>query len=179
MTENETAVQLAEILGVTEAAVRKAFKSGRIPRNADKSYDVEKCLLAWRTRTDPGRTKVRSAHPEPHPRTLADIALATASAMHPRSEFDMGFAAGLIAAAYRCGSMGALIAAESGVSIKHAKALKGPLEIGHMLTTERLLRMLPSWRDIPEDEDIEGLVYEIEQFADVDWSVVAQPDLPS
>jgi hypothetical protein len=179
MSEYVTAKQLAGLLGVTEGAVRKAFRSGRIPRNQDKSYDVAACIAAWGRRTDPGRTRVRVPIPETQPRTLADIALATASAMHPRSEFDMGFAAGLIAAAYRCGSMGALIAAESGVSIKHAKALKGPLEIGHMLTTERLLRMLPSWRDIPEDEDIEGLVYEIEQFADVDWSVVAQSDLPS
>ena len=50
---------LATAIGVSEAAVRKAFKSGRIPRNDDGTFDVERCRAAWGRSTDPARSVVR------------------------------------------------------------------------------------------------------------------------
>lgn len=172
VSEYVTEVQLAEIIGVSEAAVRKAFKAGRIPRRSDRKYDVAACLDAWGKRTDPGRTKVRVPNPSNQRRTLADISLATAMAMKPRSRFDAGFAAGLVAATYRIGATTALIAADFGATFETAKGLKGPTELAFMLLSEDLLRMLPSWRDAEPDADIPGLTYEIEDFAAVDWDAV-------
>lgn len=45
--------QLAHALGVSETAVRKAEKTGRICRAGDGSWNVEQVKAAWRGNTDP------------------------------------------------------------------------------------------------------------------------------
>ncbi len=44
--------QLAQALGVSETAIRKAEKAGRIRRAGDGSWDVEQVKAAWRSNTD-------------------------------------------------------------------------------------------------------------------------------
>jgi hypothetical protein len=44
--------KLADQLGVTETAVRRAEKAGRIGREADGSWDVAKVRVAWAGNTD-------------------------------------------------------------------------------------------------------------------------------
>jgi len=51
--------QLAKELGLSEAAVRKAARAGRIKPLADGSFDADACRQAWGKATDPARTKVR------------------------------------------------------------------------------------------------------------------------
>lgn len=52
---------LAGQLGVSEAAVRKAAKAGRIGREPDGAWDVDKVRAQWKAGTDPARRKA----PEP------------------------------------------------------------------------------------------------------------------
>ena len=52
---------LAKALGVSEGAVRKALKAGRISRDHDGGYDIEACRSAWSSNTRPDRTRVRAA----------------------------------------------------------------------------------------------------------------------
>lgn len=54
-----SARELGRQLGVSDAAVRKAAKTRRIPQLADGTFDVEACRKAWGKATDPGRSKVR------------------------------------------------------------------------------------------------------------------------
>ncbi|UMY19122.1 hypothetical protein MMB17_07435 [Methylobacterium organophilum] len=59
--------KLAELLGVSEKAVRKAEEAGRIKKLADGSYDPAQAQQDWHRSTDPARTKVRtSADQGPH-----------------------------------------------------------------------------------------------------------------
>src|SRR3954451_2783840 len=53
--------QLAEMLEVTEAAVRKARKTGRIKPKSNGLYDPDECREAWGKSTDPASTKVRTS----------------------------------------------------------------------------------------------------------------------
>lgn len=65
MTEKaQTKTALARALGVSEKAVRKAIIAGRIDAEDDGTYDIEACRAAWRSRTDPSRTKVRAVRTE-------------------------------------------------------------------------------------------------------------------
>ena len=48
---------LARALGVSETAVRKAEKAGRIRRAVDGSWDVERVRAAWRANTDAGQQR--------------------------------------------------------------------------------------------------------------------------
>nr|USU31103.1 hypothetical protein NG677_17395 [Methylobacterium sp. OTU13CASTA1] len=50
----------AELLEVSEGAVRKAISAGRIPVEADGTIDPDKARAAWAKGTDPARTKVRT-----------------------------------------------------------------------------------------------------------------------
>jgi hypothetical protein len=49
MTSNR---ELARLLGVSEMAVRRAEKAGRIKREADGAWDPAKVKAAWTTNTD-------------------------------------------------------------------------------------------------------------------------------
>src|ERR687893_283666 len=48
---------LARALGVSETAVRKAEKAGRIRRAGDGSWEVERVRAAWRANTDAGQQR--------------------------------------------------------------------------------------------------------------------------
>jgi hypothetical protein len=49
--------ELARQLGVSETAVRRAEKAGRIRREADGSWDPAKVKTAWSDSTDPGQQR--------------------------------------------------------------------------------------------------------------------------
>jgi hypothetical protein len=51
--------ELARLLSVSEMAVRKAEKAGRICKLPGGGFDAEACRAAWRKATDPARTKLR------------------------------------------------------------------------------------------------------------------------
>ncbi|CAH1657111.1 conserved hypothetical protein [Hyphomicrobiales bacterium] len=53
--------ELARILGVSEAGVRKALSQGKITALPDGTIDPEAAREAWAKNSDPARTKVRSA----------------------------------------------------------------------------------------------------------------------
>ncbi|WP_345822420.1 hypothetical protein ABC766_12975 [Methylobacterium fujisawaense] len=58
------------MIGVSETAVRKAVKAGRINRLADGTVDPVAARAAWEAGTDPARTKVRTqARTTPEVRT--------------------------------------------------------------------------------------------------------------
>jgi phage terminase Nu1 subunit (DNA packaging protein) len=52
--------QAAKALGVSEAAVRKALKSGRIAARADGSIDLAAARAAWAGNTEPARNGMRT-----------------------------------------------------------------------------------------------------------------------
>ena len=54
MTSNR---ELARQLGVSETAVRRAEKAGRIRREADGVWDLAKVRAAWASNTDPGQQR--------------------------------------------------------------------------------------------------------------------------
>ncbi len=58
---------LARALGVSETAVRKAEKAGRIRRAGDGSWDVERVRAAWRANTDAGQQRAAAADLRPVP----------------------------------------------------------------------------------------------------------------
>lgn len=49
----------AAAIGVSEAALRKAVKAGRVTAEPDGTFDPDKVKTAWGRATDPARTKVR------------------------------------------------------------------------------------------------------------------------
>ena len=49
--------ELARQIGVTETAVRRAEKAGRIGREADGSWDLAKVRAAWAGNTDPAQQR--------------------------------------------------------------------------------------------------------------------------
>jgi hypothetical protein len=49
--------ELARQLGVSETAVRRAEKAGRIRREADGSWDLAKVRVAWADNTDPAQQR--------------------------------------------------------------------------------------------------------------------------
>jgi hypothetical protein len=49
--------ELARQLGVSETAVRRAEKAGRIGRDADGSWDLTKVQAAWSSNTDPSQQR--------------------------------------------------------------------------------------------------------------------------
>jgi hypothetical protein len=49
--------KLAEQLGLTETAVRRAEKAGRISREADGAWDLAKVRAAWAGNTDPAQQR--------------------------------------------------------------------------------------------------------------------------
>jgi DNA-binding MarR family transcriptional regulator len=51
--------EVARQLGVSDTAVRKAIKAGRIKELPDGTIDLEDARKAWASSTDPARTKVR------------------------------------------------------------------------------------------------------------------------
>ena len=54
MTSNR---ELARQLGVSETAVRRAEKAGRIGREPDGSWDLAKVKAAWSGNTDPAQQR--------------------------------------------------------------------------------------------------------------------------
>ena len=54
MTSNR---ELARQLRVSETAVRRAEKAGRIKREADGSWDLAKVRAAWSDNTDPAQQR--------------------------------------------------------------------------------------------------------------------------
>ena len=54
MTSNR---ELARRIGVSETAVRRAEKAGRIGREADGSWDLAKVRAAWSSNTDPSQQR--------------------------------------------------------------------------------------------------------------------------
>jgi hypothetical protein len=58
---------LARALGVSETAVRKAEKAGRIRRAGDGSWDVAQVKAAWRANTDAGQQRAAAADLRPVP----------------------------------------------------------------------------------------------------------------
>ena len=161
MSDNVPATALAEVLGVTEGAVRYAHRQGRIPRNADGTYPLERCVAAWSANTDPARSKARRRPTKPM--TLADRALTTVSQMQPRTEFDAGLACGLVAAQYKIGAAAVAVAKEIGVEVGNADRLKDAVDLAAMVVAEEVMRMVPSWQAIPIDQDIPGLVFDVEK----------------
>ncbi|WP_066927315.1 hypothetical protein [Methylobacterium sp. CCH5-D2] len=61
MPEGLSNTAFAKLIGVTEGAVRKADKQGRIKRLADGSIDEALSLKLWREQSDPARTVARTA----------------------------------------------------------------------------------------------------------------------
>ena len=49
--------ELARRIGVSETAVRRAEKAGRIGREADGSWDLTKVQAAWSSNTDPSQQR--------------------------------------------------------------------------------------------------------------------------
>ena len=67
MTSNR---ELARQLGVSETAVRRAEKVGRIGREADGSWDLTKVQAAWSSNTDPGQQRRSPSRDQPRPRPV-------------------------------------------------------------------------------------------------------------
>lgn len=63
--------QLADIIGVSEAAVRKAAKAGRIKKLADGTYDPDEARRAWGKTTDPARSAVRVVREPANPAPIS------------------------------------------------------------------------------------------------------------
>ena len=71
--------ECAKIIGVSEAAIRKAIKSGRITAEPDGTLDPEVVREAWIRSTDPARTAVRTGSRGTQPVELAPAIAAQAS----------------------------------------------------------------------------------------------------
>ena len=67
MTSNR---ELARQIGVSETAVRRAEKAGRIGREADGSWDLTKVQAAWSSNTDPGQQRRSPSRDQPRPRPV-------------------------------------------------------------------------------------------------------------
>jgi hypothetical protein len=79
MTSNR---ELARQLGVSETAVRRAEKAGRIRRDADGSWDHAKVKAAWSDNTDPAQQRpARSGRPRVKHRTMKPVPEAAVGAV--------------------------------------------------------------------------------------------------
>ena len=66
--------ELARRLGVSETAVRRAEKAGRIRRAADGAWDLAKVRAAWSDNTDPAQQRpARGGRPAAKRRTLKPV----------------------------------------------------------------------------------------------------------
>jgi hypothetical protein len=75
--------KLADQLGVSETAVRRAEKAGRIRREADGSWALAKVKAAWAGNTDPAQQR-------PGPEQVSDRPGKARRAMKPVSEAALG-----------------------------------------------------------------------------------------
>ena len=84
MTSNR---ELARQIGVSETAVRRAEKAGRIGREADGSWDLAKVEAAWSDNTDPSQqrrervTEQRSGRPARPRRAMKPVPEAAVGAV--------------------------------------------------------------------------------------------------
>jgi hypothetical protein len=79
MTRNR---ELARHIGVSETAVRRAEKAGRIKREADGSWDLAKVRAAWSDNTDPAQQRpARSGRPTANRRALKPVSEAALGAV--------------------------------------------------------------------------------------------------
>lgn len=62
----------ARMVGVSEGAVRKAIKTGRITLQDDGTIDPDAARAAWAGTTDPARTRVRGTKPAPMPAAVVE-----------------------------------------------------------------------------------------------------------
>jgi hypothetical protein len=62
--------ELARRLGVSETAVRRAEKAGRIGREADGSWDLTKVQAAWSSNTDPSQQRRSPGGDRPRTKTI-------------------------------------------------------------------------------------------------------------
>ena len=73
---------LARRLGVSETAVRRAEKAGRIRREADGAWDLSKVRAAWAGNTDPAQQRpARSRGPTGKQRALKPVPEAAVGAV--------------------------------------------------------------------------------------------------
>ncbi|WP_336488302.1 hypothetical protein [Methylobacterium nigriterrae] len=72
--------ECAKIIGVSEAAIRKAIKAGRITAHPDGTLDPEAVREAWIRSTDPARTAVRTGSQGAHAPLVAPDIQAQAAA---------------------------------------------------------------------------------------------------
>ena len=74
--------ELARRLGVSETAVRRAEKAGRIRREADGSWDPARVKAAWSDSTDPAQQRpARSGRPAIKRRSLKPVPEAAVGAV--------------------------------------------------------------------------------------------------
>lgn len=59
--------KLAEALGVSETAVRKALAAGRISREADGSFDIAEVKRQWAGKNDVAQAYLQPSDHEGHP----------------------------------------------------------------------------------------------------------------
>jgi hypothetical protein len=77
--------ELARQIGVSETAVRRAEKAGRIGREADGSWDLAKVQAAWSDNTDPSQQRR-----DPEPERRSDRPARPRRAMKPVPEAAVG-----------------------------------------------------------------------------------------
>src|ERR671915_2551383 len=66
--------ELARQLGVSETAVRRAERAGRIGREADGAWDLARVKAAWSDSTDPAQQRpARSGRPADKRRSLKPV----------------------------------------------------------------------------------------------------------
>jgi hypothetical protein len=74
--------EIARQLGVSETAVRRAAKAGRIGREADGSWDLAKVRAAWSSNTDPSQQRpAGSGGPRRQHRTMKPVPEAAVGAV--------------------------------------------------------------------------------------------------
>jgi hypothetical protein len=178
MDTDLTLCELARRLGRSKSLVSRWAKQGKIPRKANGLFDEAPVRQALKRNLDPARAKpLASGEQRPQESTvnkeepLTALALRTVLAAKPETPFEAGFIAGLVMAAYDIGAIGAIIAVDNGASVEVGKAMEGAMTVAFMERSEQLMRCLPMFHGIPEDEDLPGITYEIERLAKVNWDV--------
>jgi hypothetical protein len=73
--------ELARQIGVSETAVRRAKKAGRIGREADGSWDLAKIQAAWSSNTDPSQQRRRQRGAEPTRARMKPVPVAAVGAV--------------------------------------------------------------------------------------------------
>ena len=74
--------ELARRIGVSETAVRRAERAGRIKREADGAWDVARVKAAWTSNTDPGQQRsARSAGSAGRHRAMKPVSEAAVGAV--------------------------------------------------------------------------------------------------